>query len=225
MIVFVDIELARVKKTDPARWRRHLSDVLAAKYRLEALSGQPCLVVHYEKVTPVLLRQLQADAVLVSGNTTEFQHYEAESLAGLRAVFREAARPTLGFCGGAQLLAQTFGSEVAAIDPAGTGSMDDESWRGRAHEAGFTVVRRLVEHPLLAGLGPEFVVMEQHYWEIKQLPAGFVNLARTEVTPIQCIAHQSLPLFGTQFHPERWDDAHPDGRTLLENFFNLINKG
>jgi anthranilate/para-aminobenzoate synthase component II len=35
------------------------------------------------------------------------------------------------------------------------------------------------------------------------------------------LAHQSAPLFGAQFHPENYDDAHPDGRIILENFFRI----
>jgi len=33
--------------------------------------------------------------------------------------------------------------------------------------------------------------------------------------------HTSLPLFGVQFHPELFDNGHPHGRTILENFLKL----
>jgi len=33
--------------------------------------------------------------------------------------------------------------------------------------------------------------------------------------------HTSLPLFGVQFHPELFDQEHPDGRIILENFLQL----
>ena len=221
MIVYVDIEHMRVKENDPTQWRQHLSRALDIKYKLEALSGEPCLIVHYENLTPALLHNLNAKAVLVSGNRTEFQHYEEEKLAGLRAVLREAAQPTIGFCGGAQMMAETFGSPAAAIDPSESGNMVDESWQKRTHEFGFTPVRRLSDHSLLAGLNPEFVMMEAHYWEIKGVPLGFKNVAETDITAVQMIVHETLPLFGTQFHPEMWDNEHPDGRKLLENFFNL----
>lgn len=35
------------------------------------------------------------------------------------------------------------------------------------------------------------------------------------------IAHAERPLFGTQFHPEAYDESHSDGRVLLENFFRI----
>ena len=221
MIVYVDIEHLRVKKVDPKQWSRHLSRTLDIKYRLEEISHDQCLVVHYENLSPELLRQINAKAVLVSGNSTEFQHYEEAKLAGLRAVFREATQPTIGFCGGAQMMAETFGSQAAAIDSSETGDMTDDSWKERIHESGFLPVRKLVDHPLFSGLSEEFVMLEAHYWEIKRLPAGFQNFAETDITPIQFMAHENLPLFATQFHPEAWDSENEDGRKLLQNFFDL----
>lgn len=37
------------------------------------------------------------------------------------------------------------------------------------------------------------------------------------------LAHERLPLFATQFHPELYDQAHPDGKRVLENFFRLAD--
>ena len=224
MIAFIDIEHLRVKALNPAEWKQHLSLMLDIKYRLEEVSGEPCLIIHYEKLTPALLHELEIRSVLVSGNMTEFQHYEEEKLAGLRAVFREAARPTIGFCGGAQMMAETFGSQAAAIDPTGAGDMLDGNWKERPHEWGYTPVTQLAPHPLLTDLTQEFTVMEAHYWEIKSVPDGFKNYATTDTSKIQLLAHDTLPLYGTQFHPEEWDKDHPDGRKFLENFFNLGSK-
>ena len=30
--------------------------------------------------------------------------------------------------------------------------------------------------------------------------------------------HNERPLFGVQFHPELFDEEHPEGRKILENF-------
>jgi len=79
----------------------------------------------------------------------------------------------------------------------------------------------LAAHPWLEGLGPAPEVFEAHYWEIKRAPAGFRVLASSELCGVQALAHEHLPLFGTQFHPEAYDDAHPAGRDLLQNFFRL----
>jgi len=56
---------------------------------------------------------------------------------------------------------------------------------------------------------------------VKELPPDFIRTARNDVSEIQAIQHESLPLFGVQFHPELFDEDHPHGRTILENFLKL----
>ena len=48
-----------------------------------------------------------------------------------------------------------------------------------------------------------------------------MRLADSEACPIQAMRHVRRPLYGFQFHPERYTEAHPDGRTILANFFRL----
>ncbi len=167
MIVYVDLEHERLRQ-DPAVADENMARRLRAKYRLEDISGQPCLIVRYNRLSPDVLRDVQARAVVVSGCDTDFEHYAEADLAGLRAVYRSAAWPTLGFCGGLQLMAQTYGAPIDAMAPLAPG--ENDPYQG-AYVPGFQQER--------------------------------------------------LPLFGTQFHPEQYDDAHPAGRRLLENFFRL----
>ena len=37
----------------------------------------------------------------------------------------------------------------------------------------------------------------------------------------EAMRHGSRPLYGVQFHPERYSELHPDGRAILANFFRL----
>ena len=227
MIVYVDLEHERFRQ-DPALATQSLARRLRVAYRLEDISGEPCLIVRYNRVCPDLLREVKARAVLVSGCSTDFEHYAEADLAGLRAVYRDAAWPTLGFCGGCQLLAQTYGAPIDAMPLLVPGEPDP--YRGAyvpgfRQERGFMPVRVPAAHKLFDGLGDQPVMFEAHYWEVKTPPAGFRVLAESDLCGIQALAHQDLPLFGTQFHPEQYDDAHPDGRRLLENFFGLAGIG
>ena len=77
-------------------------------------------------------------------------------------------------------------------------------------------------HPLLDGLGEQPIVRHAHSWEMKSIPEGFTNYASTEVTPIQLLIHNELPIMGTQFHPEYYTDEHPAGRVLIENFCRMV---
>jgi GMP synthase (glutamine-hydrolysing) len=53
---------------------------------------------------------------------------------------------------------------------------------------------------------------------VKELPEGFHLTAANETCAIQAMEHHARPLFGVQFHPELFDEEHPEGRKILENF-------
>jgi GMP synthase-like glutamine amidotransferase len=62
---------------------------------------------------------------------------------------------------------------------------------------------------------------QAHSWEAKAVPDGFENYGETAVSPYQIIIHNSLPIIGTQFHPEYYTEEYPAGQTLIENFCRL----
>jgi hypothetical protein len=95
-------------------------------------------------------------------------------------------------------------------------------WR---KELGYEPVELIGDHPLLDGLDRRRVFRHAHTSELKNAPDGFVNLARTDVTELQYLAHESLPLAGTQFHPEYWTEQHPAGRRLIANFCEWAGVG
>jgi len=53
------------------------------------------------------------------------------------------------------------------------------------------------------------------------MPKGFMNMASTTECRVQAIKHRQKPIYGTQFHPESYDDQHQDGKTVLNNFFRI----
>ena len=98
-----------------------------------------------------------------------------------------------------------------------------EGYDGAFRERGFCSVE--LQSPerngIFAGLPEQLTVWESHCDEVKELPQDFVRTARNDVSEIQAIQHASLPLFGVQFHPELFDEDHPHGRQILENFLKL----
>ena len=173
-------------------------------------------------MTPALLEELNVKAVLISGSGTEATEYSDEEQAGLREVFRESRYPTFGFCGGFQVLGETMGAELAKIGPLDEGEPETEPVQfapGMKKEFGYVPVQITASHPLLDRLGAQPIMRQAHSWEIKAVPPGFKSYATSTVTPIQAIIHDTLPIIGTQFHPEYYTDEHPAGRLLIENFF------
>jgi GMP synthase (glutamine-hydrolysing) len=125
-----------------------------------------------------------------------------------------------GFCGGLQFIGQTLGAKLDRIGRLDDGDVDphphyEPGWR---KELGYLPVELVGDHPLLDGLDRSPVFRHAHTRHLEELPDGFVNLARTEVTEHQYIAHPTRRVAGTQFHPEYFTDEHPAGRLLIENY-------
>lgn len=218
MILYVDYEHASTYLKPKSDW------LLAARarisYMLQDVTGQRCLLQRYTDVDAGIVGELDVTAVFISGNGAAVDMYDERDLEGLRAIIRSGTTPVFGFCGGFQLLGTTLGAPLERIGRLDDGEEDphpnyEPGWR---KELGYEPVELLVDHPLLAGLGERPVFRHAHASELKEAPDGFVNLARTGVTELQYLAHESLPLAGTQFHPEYWTTEHPAGRRLIANF-------
>ena len=49
--------------------------------------------------------------------------------------------------------------------------------------------------------------------------------AQAEACKVQVFKHRDRPVYGVQFDPTRYDEAHPDGKTILLNFLRMAGKG
>jgi len=227
MLVYVDLENEQLFEIDLEMWLRSRDHLLRNKYRFERLSGRPCLIMRYDSVTPERLQALAAEAVLVSGQYLDLSYYAPESLAGVKALFQAWTRPLIGFCGGHQLLAQANGATIGPIAPIPPGVTQlhlatIQNIAGVKQEIGFQPVSLQKKQPLFKHLEQSATFFQAHYWEVKETPADFEVLAASEHCAIQAMGHRERPLFGTQFHPEAYDDRFGDGRQLLQNFFDLL---
>lgn len=227
MICYVDLEhpeLGPSMLSEGPDATQRKADLLTVKARFERLSGAPCLLLHFTQVDRAWLERLGVRAVVVSGHSTLIDDYDPGTLAPLVELIRETPHPVLGLCGGHQLIGLAFGEQPAPMGALAAGASDPhpEIAPGMKKEWGPSRVRVTARDPLFQGL-PETVVVEQrHFWELKAVPPGFVRLAGSDSCPVQAIRHERRPLYGVQFHPERYTELHPDGRTILANFFRLV---
>lgn len=178
----------------------------------------------FQNITPEFVKTLAPSHIILSGQSHPWDKYSSQSLAGVFYVIRQAPKPILGLCGGQQQMALAFGARVDLIERVAPG----EGYDGAFRERGFCEVLRVYQDPeseeqseLFAGLPETLTVWESHCDEVKDLPVDFVCTATNDVSEIQAMQHTSLPLFGVQFHPELFDEEHPHGRTILENFLKL----
>ncbi|MEW6356105.1 MAG: gamma-glutamyl-gamma-aminobutyrate hydrolase family protein [Planctomycetota bacterium] len=190
---------------------------------VKELSGLPCAAVHYTQIKKADLTGKGVHALIITARSGALDKAYDEELF---ALIRETDIPTIGFCGGCQLIAQAYGARVDLMRELKAGEADPHPayTPGRFKEWGFTKVKVTAADPIFKGLGKEIVVNEMHAWEIKELPTEFDVLASTDECKIQVIRHKEKVLYGTQFHAEHYDAEHPDGEVLLGNFFTIAKK-
>jgi GMP synthase (glutamine-hydrolysing) len=173
----------------------------------------------FHNITPEFVKTLGPSHIILSGQSDPWDRYSTEELAGVFYVICNAQRPILGVCGGQQQMALAFGAPVGLIERIAPG----EGYEGAFKERGFCQVELDSSNGsgILNGLPQTITVWESHCDEVKSLPADFERTATNNVSPIQAMQHNSLPLFGVQFHPELFDSEHPHGQIILENFLKL----
>jgi GMP synthase-like glutamine amidotransferase len=226
MICYVDLEhpeLGPSMLSEGPEATQRKADLLTSKARFERLSGALCLLFHFTQVDRALLERLGVRAVILSGHSTLIEDYDPETLAPVVELIRETSAPLLGLCGGHQLIGLAFGAEPAPMGRLAPGEADPwpDLAPGMRKECGPSRVQISADDPLFVGLDETVVVEQRHFWELKAVPAGFVRLASSDTCSIQAIRHVGRPLYGVQFHPERYSERHADGRAILSNFFRL----
>jgi len=134
------------------------------------------------------------DAVILSGGEyppREFDNVgflQQERDRVLEAI--DAGVPVLGICLGHQLLAHWLGGSVE---------------RSPQFEVGWLVVTlsdTSLEDPLLEGLDPQYHAFLWHWDQVAELPPGGVNLASSDLCPIQAFRYGDLPVWGVQSNPQ-----------------------
>ena len=186
----------------------------------ERLGKVPCKLLHYTQVTRKDMANPNLKALAITARRSMISH---EIDAELFAIIREIKIPTIGFCGGHQMIAQAYGGKFEMMRKLKPGETDPNPkyWPGNFKEWGFMKVDIVRQDPLFAGFRDSMVIREFHAFEVTRLPAEFDVLASTAECRVEAIRHKEKPLYGTQFHPERYDAEHRDGEVILVNFLRM----
>ncbi len=147
-------------------------------------------------VDPSRLRD-HAGIILSGGPSSVFDEASPQPQAGLFAL----GKPMLGICYGHQLIARYLGGTVE---------------RGDTHEFGSATLQLRADGVLFEGLSSEQQVWMSHGDHVARPPAGFAILADTDECEVAAMGHETLRVYGLQFHPEV---VHThNGSKILGNF-------
>ena len=174
---------------------------------LGELGADPVVVRNDERSVAELVALEPRQVVVSPGPCTPAQagvSVEAIQVLGGRGI------PLLGVCLGHQSLGEAFGGRTI---------------RARRLMHGKTGRVRHDGSALFAGIPTEFTVTRYHslVTDASALPDALVPVAWStdpaDEGEIQAMRHESLPLWGVQFHPESLFSEH--GKVLLENFLSF----
>ena len=221
-IVYIDTEHDRVIG-HPELGPAHRARIEALRARLSNIGGQPCAVRHYSAISPALVERSGPSALVIGGNVTDWATYEWADFAGLLATIRAAPVPILGICAGHQLIGLAHGAAWGPLGWLQPGEVDPDPGfaPGQRKELGFLPVEVDPRCPIFHDVAPVATMFQHHYWQLEEAPAGFVTRACSLWSAIQAIERLDRPVFGVQFHAERFDADHPHGEAVLRNFFAL----
>jgi GMP synthase (glutamine-hydrolysing) len=180
------------------------------------IPGLEILNEPFHSVSLERVRSLRPSHIILSGQSHPWNQYSPESLAGVFDVIKHASQPILGVCGGHQQIALAYGAQVGLMGRLEPG----EGYNGARRERGFLPIEN-TGAGLFKGLPSEVTVWQNHCDEVKELPDGFRQTATNETCKIQAMQEKGRRVYGVQFHPELFDEEHPEGRHIVENFLKL----
>jgi len=173
-----------------------------------------CLEVNSAEVTSVEWNALSRgmfesfDGVVLSGSPDMMSEektrakFKRESEAIL-----ESKVPVLGVCFGHQMMARAFGAEVV---------------KDGKHVLEMVETKVLAQDPLFEGLPRSVMLLESRHEVVRSLPEGLRLLARSATSEIASMKHGKRPLYGVQFHPERYTKENPEGNRVVGNFVRIL---
>jgi GMP synthase-like glutamine amidotransferase len=221
MLAYVDIE-ARWNVEDPVKGPPQNREAEQRAQNIAEATGLPCRKVNYWDFSIDWMRANDVTGFCISGNTPDWVEYDWELFKPLQAAITSGDYPVLGVCGGHQLIGITFKAPCEALSELEPGEVDlmPTYHPGMRKEKGWYPLQMCQpNHAIFKGFPPTGpVVMESHYWEIKEVPEGFDLLASTDWCHVQVIQHREMPIFGIQGHPEAYVPEYPDGKRFIRNW-------
>jgi GMP synthase (glutamine-hydrolysing) len=175
---------------------------------VKALAGNGARVtsVDWDRASPRLFDSYDGVALSGSPDMMSEDRVAAKFRKEMESIL-DAKVPILGVCFGHQMIARAFGAEVV---------------KDGRHVLEMVKTDVLVGDPLFEGLPRSLMLLESRHEVVRSLPRGFRLLASSSTSQIATMKHESRPLYGVQFHPERYTKENSDGKAVVGNFVRLL---
>lgn len=158
-------------------------------------------VVRNDELTLSQIKKLAPNKLILSPGPKTPVH-SGVSIPLIRTYMHDI--PILGVCLGHQCLGVAFGSDLQAA---------------KQLLFGKTSLVERTDSQILSSLPKHFEVARYHALVLDKAPHGFRVTSRDQAGDIMSIEHESLPVFGVQFHPESFL-MDTIGDSIMGNFLN-----
>lgn len=155
-------------------------------------------------------------------NTVQWDDIRDEYEMKLFKAFMAKGKPILGICRGFQFINVALGGGLYQdlVEQMGVVHMNVDI----RHK--ITTKEGSLLHKMF---GPEFRVNSTHHQAVRELGEGLIGTAYSVEGICEAFEHETLPVYGTQFHPERltnllWDDRTPNFAPWFDHFIQLCTK-
>lgn len=145
-----------------------------------------------------------------TGCNTPDPALDLEQLDALN-LFCKMNKPIFGICKGMQLINLYFGGTIREIS--------NKSLHRRPEKDAFHPADNLPGSFLHALFGPYMLINSNHHQCIDTLGKNLQIIQRAQDKEVEAIVHLSLPIIGTQWHPERMPKLPRQDATLLFRYF------
>ena len=156
-------------------------------------------IINFDQITSLDLTKF--DAFILSGRRKNEQKMNAINSEIINHVISEK-KSLLGICYGAEILALTLGGTIR---------------KSQSVVKGIRTVNVKLSNSLCSH--KDIQAYQSHSYEIAKLGTKLENFAISDTCQYEIIKHKTLPIFGTQFHPE----MSKDGQLLIESFLKIIH--
>lgn len=158
-------------------------------------------VMPLDTPTDILRSDPSIKGIIISGGPSSISDADAPSY---NTDLFSVGKPLLGICYGVQLLTRAFGGKVGCAG---------------VREDGQDEITVDTNSPIFHGLSNKEKVLLTHGDSITEAGPHLKVTARSSAHIIAAVQHESLPLFGVQFHPEV--ELTENGVQILKNFLTF----